>query len=118
MSKKAKETSCELSNKPCVPCEGGIPPLTHQEITKFMRELSRNWKVIENHHLEKEYHFPDFQKALDFTVEVGKTAEAEGHHPDIHLSWGKVKVTIWTHKINGLTESDFILAAKLDKIAH
>ena len=118
MTKKVKEMTCDLASKKCVPCRGGVPPLNHQEVTKLLRELPSNWKIKENHHLEKEYNFPDFQKALDFVVQVGKVAEEEGHHPDIFLSWGKVKIMIWTHKINGLSESDFILAAKLDKIAH
>lgn len=106
----------KLSDKKCIPCKGGIPPLSHQEITKLLAALPNDWKVLQLHHLEKEYLFPDFKQALDFTVKIGQVAEQEGHHPDITLSWGKVKVTIWTHKINGLTESDFILAAKIDAI--
>jgi 4a-hydroxytetrahydrobiopterin dehydratase len=78
--------------------------------------LGGGWRVVSNHHLEKEYEFPDFVKALDFTNRVGEVAEREGHHPDIHLSWGKVRLDIWTHKIDGLTESDFVLAAKADTI--
>ncbi|MEE3162876.1 MAG: 4a-hydroxytetrahydrobiopterin dehydratase, partial [SAR324 cluster bacterium] len=73
------------------------------------------WQIINEHHLEKEYIFADFRQALDFTVKVGEVAENQGHHPDIYLAWGKVKLTIWTHKIDGLTESDFILAAKADQ---
>lgn len=106
----------KLSEKKCEPCKAGTPPFSHQQITKYLAELPNDWKVLQLHHLEKEYLFPDFKKALDFTLKVGQIAELEGHHPDIFLSWGKVKVTIWTHKINGLTESDFILAAKIDEI--
>jgi len=72
--------------------------------------------VINNHHLERHFKFPDFKTALDFVNKVGDVAEEQGHHPDIHLSWGKVHVTIWTHKIDGLTESDFIFAAKIDRL--
>lgn len=72
--------------------------------------------MIEEHHLDKTFVFKDFRQALDFTNQVGDLAEQQGHHPDIHLSWGRVRVAIWTHKIDGLTESDFILAAKIDEI--
>ena len=104
----------ELASKECVPCRGGVPPLTGSEIEPLIDELGNGWTVIENHHLEREYPFPDFRAAMDFTVRVGELAEEQGHHPDIYLAWGKVRVTIWTHKIDGLTESDFILAAKAD----
>ncbi|MCE5318071.1 MAG: 4a-hydroxytetrahydrobiopterin dehydratase [Parachlamydia sp.] len=104
----------ELATKKCIPCQGGIPPLKGEEIEKFQKQLGNGWQVIEEHHLEKEYKFTDFRKALTFVNRVGELAEREGHHPDIYLAWGKVKISIWTHKINGLTESDFILAAKCD----
>ena len=77
--------------------------------------LGGGWRVVDEHHLEKAYAFDDFRQALDFTNRVGEIAEAEGHHPDVHLGWGRVKLTIWTHKIDGLTESDFILAAHADE---
>jgi len=79
-------------------------------------ELNGGWQVVSEHHLEKEYPFKDFREALAFTNQVGELAKAQGHHPDIYLAWGKVKLTIWTHKINGLTESDFVMAAKADKL--
>jgi 4a-hydroxytetrahydrobiopterin dehydratase len=104
----------ELADKKCVPCKGGIPPLKGKDIQDLLGKLPNGWTVKEEHHLEKEYKFPDFKTALAFTNQVGEIAEKEGHHPDIYLSWGKVKITLWTHKINGLTESDFILAAKCD----
>lgn len=107
----------ELSKRKCVPCQGGTPPLNHQQVTKLLTELHSDWKVKNNHHLEKEFRFPDFKKALDFTVQIGNLAEEEDHHPDILLCWGKVKVTLWTHKINGLSESDFIMAAKIDTLS-
>jgi 4a-hydroxytetrahydrobiopterin dehydratase len=86
------------------------------ELSRLREELGSDWEVVRGHHLEKQYSFPDFRTALDFTVRLGELAEAEGHHPDIHLSWGRVKLEIWTHKIDGLTESDFILAAKADTL--
>ena len=81
----------------------------------LLAELGHGWRVVDGHHLEKEYAFPDFATALAFTNRVGAVAEAEGHHPDIHLAWGKVRLTVWTHKIDGLTESDFIFAAKAER---
>jgi 4a-hydroxytetrahydrobiopterin dehydratase len=90
-----------------------VPALKGEELEKLKAQVS-GWQVIKEHHLAKSYGFPDFQKALDFVNRVGSLAEAEGHHPDLYLSWGKVDIQIWTHKIDGLTESDFILAAKID----
>ncbi len=107
---------CDLSAKECVPCRGGVPPLAGEDLTRLSRRLGHDWKVVDGHHLEKEYAFPDFKRALAFTDRVGALAEAEGHHPDIHLAWGMVRLTIWTHKIDGLTESDFILAAKAEQL--
>jgi 4a-hydroxytetrahydrobiopterin dehydratase len=105
----------DLASRKCVPCRGGVPPLQGEELARLHRQLGSGWQVIEGHHLEKEYSFPDFRQALDFTNRLGEVAETEGHHPDICLGWGRVKVSIWTHKIDGLTESDFILAAKADR---
>lgn len=107
--------SSELAAKECVPCKGGVPPIKGEELTALQEQLGGDWRVVDEHHLEKDYSFPDFQTALDFTNRVGEMAEAQGHHPDIYLAWGKVKVTVWTHKINGLTESDFVFAAKSDQ---
>lgn len=107
---------CELSNKHCQPCKGGILPLQGEPLAKLHRQLNADWKVINEHHLERDYIFKNFMEALDFTNKAGEIAEQEGHHPDITLSYGKVKIQLWTHKINGLSESDFILAAKYDKI--
>lgn len=105
----------ELAERTCVPCRGGVPPLTADQI-KPLKAQVKDWSVIENHHLERQFGFTDFKKALDFVNRVGAIAEEQGHHPDIFLAWGKARVTIWTHKIDGLTESDFILAAKIDRI--
>jgi len=105
----------ELAQETCIPCRGGVPPLKGEELDALQEKLGNGWQIINGHHLEKEYIFADFRQALDFTVKVGEVAENQGHHPDIYLAWGKVKLTIWTHKIDGLTESDFILAAKADQ---
>ncbi len=105
----------ELAQENCIPCRGGVPPLKGEELDALQERLGNGWQIINEHHLEKEYIFADFRQALDFTVKVGEVAENQGHHPDIYLAWGKVKLTIWTHKIDGLTESDFILAAKADQ---
>lgn len=106
----------ELAKKKCIPCEEGVPPLEGDALEKLANDLKGDWQVINQHHLEKEFSFKDFKEALDFTNKVGQLAESEGHHPDIYLSWGKVQIALWTHKINGLSESDFILAAKIDHI--
>jgi len=104
-----------LAQETCIPCRGDVPPLKGEELDALQEKLGNGWQIINEHHLEKEYIFADFIQALDFTVKVGEVAENQGHHPDIYLAWGKVKLTIWTHKIDGLTESDFILAAKADQ---
>ena len=105
----------ELAGKECIPCKKGVPPLGESESNALLDKLGNGWRVVDNQHLEKEYEFADFRQALDFTNRVGELAETQGHHPDIYLAWGKVRLTIWTHKIDGLTESDFILAAKADR---
>ena len=105
----------DLAKKTCIPCRGGVPPLKGTQLEDLQDKLKNDWKIIKEHHLEKEYSFKNFKEALDFTVRVGELAENQDHHPDIFLAWGKVKLTIWTHKIDGLTESDFIFAAKADK---
>jgi 4a-hydroxytetrahydrobiopterin dehydratase len=105
----------ELAGKQCVPCRGGVPALEGEELQSLVRQLGNGWGVVEGHHLEKLFEFSDFVDALAFTNRVGGLAEEQGHHPDIYLAWGKVRITIWTHKIDGLTESDFIFAAKSDE---
>ena len=106
----------EHAEKTCVPCRGGVPPLTAEE-TRPLQAQVKDWSVVNDHHIERQFKFKDFKTALDFVNKVGAIAEEQGHHPDIFLAWGKVEVRIWTHKIDGLTESDFILAAKIDRAA-
>ncbi|HVN78085.1 MAG TPA: 4a-hydroxytetrahydrobiopterin dehydratase [Terriglobia bacterium] len=105
----------ELARKGCVPCRGGVPPLRGASIKPLLEQLIQ-WSTVEDHHLTKTFKFADFATALKFVNEVGEIAEREDHHPDIYLAWGKVRIDIWTHKIDGLTESDFILAAKIDTV--
>ena len=102
-----------LAERNCVPCKGGVPPLTADQIEPLLGQLE-GWRVVENHHLEKQYKLKNFAQALELVDRIGAIAEQQNHHPDIFLAWGKVGVKIWTHKINGLTESDFIFAAKCD----
>ncbi len=104
-----------LADKTCVPCRGGVPPISADRAQTLLEELSHGWSLNERGHLERLYTFKDFAQALVFVNKVSAIAEAEGHHPDLYLAWGKCKVEIWTHKINGLTESDFYLAAKADR---
>ena len=103
-----------LVSKHCVPCRGGMPPLGPAEIAPLLAQI-KNWEVVEGRRIRKTYTFVDFARALAFVNKIGEIAEAEGHHPDLLLSWGKVGVELWTHKIDGLSESDFIMAAKIDR---
>ena len=105
----------KLAAEKCVPCEEGGKPMAGKELTDLERELGHEWKVVNGHHLEKLFKFKDFQQALDFTNRIGAIAEEQGHHPDIYLTWGKVRVEIFTHTVNGLTKNDFILAAKFEE---
>jgi 4a-hydroxytetrahydrobiopterin dehydratase len=106
----------QLADKKCVPCRGGVPPLKGKELEKLHQSVPK-WTVAKEHHLHREFKFPDFKQALDFVNRVGALAEEQGHHPDISLAWGKAEITLWTHKIDGLTESDFIMAAKIDRVS-
>jgi 4a-hydroxytetrahydrobiopterin dehydratase len=105
----------DLAAKSCVPCQGGVPPLEGEEIERLAGQVA-GWEVVEGHHLRRRYEFPNFRRALEFVNRVGEVAEAEGHHPDVTFGWGYCELTIYTHAINGLTESDFILAAKIDRL--
>jgi 4a-hydroxytetrahydrobiopterin dehydratase len=107
----------ELAARNCVPCKGGTPPLAGDDLHALLDQLGGGWQVIDEHHLEKEFRFEDFREALAFTNRVGELAEQQGHHPDLHLAWGRVRVVIWTHAIDGLTESDFVFSAKTEDLA-
>ncbi|MCZ6463570.1 MAG: 4a-hydroxytetrahydrobiopterin dehydratase [Proteobacteria bacterium] len=104
----------DLASKDCVPCKGGVPPLAGAELEDLQKQLGDRWEVVDGHHLTKRYRFANFVEALAFTNRVGELAEQQNHHPDIELAWGRVRLTVWTHKIDGLTESDFVWAAKAD----
>ncbi len=106
----------ELASKRCKPCEGGVPPLDQARIDDLLTQVA-GWHIEQEFRLTKAFKFPDFVTALAVVNRIGEIAEEQGHHPDLHLSWGSVRVEIWTHKIDGLTESDFILAAKIDEVA-
>lgn len=104
----------KLAKRSCVPCRGGVPPLKGEAIRPLLAEIE-GWDVVEEHHLRKTFRFKNFKAALEFVNRVGVIAEQEGHHPEICFGWGRATIEIWTHKIDGLTESDFILAAKIDE---
>ncbi|MCA9473902.1 MAG: 4a-hydroxytetrahydrobiopterin dehydratase [Nitrospirales bacterium] len=104
-----------LADKTCIPCRGGVPPLEPGQVQELLGQLEGGWELNAQGHLERLYTFKNFAEALAFVNRVGAVAEAEGHHPDLYLAWGKCTVEIWTHKINGLTESDFFMAAKADR---
>ena len=112
----AENEECGLSAKRCVPCKGGVEPLRGAELGAFCRQIDAAWEVREDKMLERSFIFRDFREALAFTNAVGKAAEEEGHHPEITLTWGRATVRLWTHKIGGLHENDFILAAKIDRL--
>jgi len=105
----------QLADKKCIPCTGGVPALKGKELTALHKQVPE-WSVVKQHHITRAFTFPDFKQALKFVNRVGALAEKQGHHPDILLAWGKAEVTMWTHKIDGLTESDFIMAAKIDRL--
>lgn len=112
----SKKQSMPLEKGKCVPCQAGGEPMVAEAIEKLLGRLTEGWRVIDRRYLEKEYKFKNFRLALEFVNKIGELAESEGHHPNIYLAWGKVKVKLWTHKINGLHNNDFILAAKIDTL--
>ena len=105
-----------LSKKNCIPCKSGSIPLKGKHLSALMKDIDKDWRLIEEHHLEREFNFPNFQEAWNYLNKVAEMSEQQDHHPDLELSWGRVKVKIWTHKIDGLTESDFVFAAKCDDL--
>jgi 4a-hydroxytetrahydrobiopterin dehydratase len=108
-----------LADQSCVPCRGGVPPMTREQLAPLLGQIPQ-WTVVEAdgrpHHLRREFRFPDFKHALAFVDSVGEESEAQGHHPDLELGWGRVAISIHTHKIDGLAEADCILAARIDRI--
>jgi 4a-hydroxytetrahydrobiopterin dehydratase len=118
-SEQEKQMAPSLESEKCVPCRGGIPTLSDEEIDLFYNQLKKQWLVVEKDgikRLEKSFKFKDFAQALAFTNKVGELAEKQGHHPDILTEWGNVTVSWWTHKIKGLHKNDFIMAAKTDAV--
>ncbi len=107
----------ELAHRYCKPCRGQVAPLGDEEREQLRRKLGGGWRLVDGHHLEKRFRFADFRQALAFVNRVGELAEAVDHHPDLHLAWGRVTLSIWTHKIDGLSETDFVFAAKVDELA-
>ena len=105
-----------LASRRCAPCRRDTSRLRGEALSRLLGELGGGWRAVDEHHLEKEYRFPDFRSALAFTNRLGEVAEREHHHPDIHLAWGRVRLEIWTHEIRGLSENDFVLAAKADAL--
>ena len=112
----SENAQCSLADRECVPCRGTISALKGTALNQYQAELAGDWKIIDEQRLEKSYKFRNFRDALDFTIRVGELAESVGHHPDIYLAWGLVKLIVWTHKIHGLSEADFIFAAKADRL--
>jgi 4a-hydroxytetrahydrobiopterin dehydratase len=112
----ADAEQCSLADRTCVPCRGGVPPLEGDPLGTLTAQLGGGWQVVDGRRLEKTYKLKNFRQALNFTNRVGEMAESIGHHPDIHVAWGKVKLILWTHKIGGLAEADFIFAAKADQL--
>ena len=104
----------DLSKKKCKPCEGGIPPLNEKEVAEYRMQIRDDWKVIENKKLLKEYIFENYRDSMDFVNSVANLAEEEGHHPVMHVFFGRVVIELWTHAIDGLSENDFIMAFKID----
>jgi 4a-hydroxytetrahydrobiopterin dehydratase len=107
-----------LADTKCESCDTATKALDGNETGKLLKELGSGWRVVDGHHLEKNFEFKDFRQALDFTNRIGEVAESVGHHPDIFLTWGKVRLNIFTHKVNGLTKDDFVLAAKFERVVN
>lgn len=107
----------DLKNKSCVACHVGMVELKPEEIEGHLKGLGKSWGINDKGHLEKTFELKDFQEAMDFAIKISVVAESKGHHPNLYIAWGKCVVEIWTHKVNGLTEEDFILAAGIEGMA-
>ena len=110
------ESLDNLSDMECIPCKGGVPPLSEEESSAFLSQIHDDWEVVENHHHTLTWSFPDFASDLEFTNQLGEICEQQNHHAYFDLGWGRGVSVIYTHKIDALTESDFVLAAKFDTI--
>lgn len=108
--------SSNLAEKSCEPCKGGMPPLGGSEARRLLAQLGDGWELVNDHHLRKVFHFPEFHDSISWVNKVADLADEQGHHPNIRIDYDEVELDIWTHKIGGLTESDFVLAAKVDAL--
>ena len=115
MTSSTSQNAPDFASKECIPCKGGVPAIKGRELEGLLRHAP-GWTAVEEHHITRTFKFPDFKAALGFTNRVGAIAEEQGHHPDILLSWGSVGITLYTHKVNGLTENDFIMAARINRL--
>lgn len=106
----------DLSKKKCIPCEGGIAPLDSKEVAEYRKQIQADWKITENKKISREYSFVNYKHTMDFVNKVANLAEKEGHHPVMHVHYGKVFIELWTHSIDGLSENDFIMASKIEKL--
>src|SRR3989344_3071808 len=106
----------DLIHKKCVPCEGGMPPLSEDKIKEYLSQLKTEWEVLDGKKIRKEFKFSGFKDAISFVNRIAEVAEQEDHHPDIHIFYRKVVIELWTHAVGGLSENDFILAAKIEKL--
>jgi 4a-hydroxytetrahydrobiopterin dehydratase len=117
MMNETTTSKVPLVDRHCQPCKGNVPPMKGADLARYREQLGEGWNVIGEHHLEKEFKVKDWREAVALTNRIADLADQEDHHPHLLLQWGGVKVTLWTHKINGLSENDFILAARIDKLA-
>ena len=106
-----------LTSRTCEPCQGGIPPLTREQFEPMLKQINTAWEVIDDKKLRRAYEFPSFMDSIGFVNKVAQVAESEGHHPDIQIHYKQVIIELWTFKIDGLFDNDFILAAKIDELA-
>lgn len=108
----------DLAQKKCIPCEGGVDPISVEQAQEYLRQLDPGWEIVsQGRMIERDFRFKDFLEALKFANAIGAVAKQEGHHPDLELGWGYVRVKLWTHSIGGLFDNDFILAAKIDELS-
>jgi 4a-hydroxytetrahydrobiopterin dehydratase len=109
--------SQDLASKTCFACEGGTPPMPADEVAKYIKRVNDDWWIIENHHIIREFTFENFKESMEFVNKVADIAEHEGHHPDIYIFYNRTKLELTTHAAKGLTENDFIMAAKIDQLS-